>query len=607
LLSGSVDLSPKTLAILLGATDAGPGSGPGRLVTAMPLRSERLYALCFTWKAPEVSRPGAVWSHVLLAPFEVIASAGDPFAIAGLARRPDPSSLKSYTSDLDESAFSPRHPELSPPVGLLEDVLAAAYVASNDSVVVQSDLEQAELALAATWRMQWPMLRTHFSFRTRDVVRDSKRADVTVARRLRGPSRQSASPVRPLWVSEMASELRGDDDEAPLLEFIREFGAFDAPEPASVGRLANVYVAIRNGSAEEIRDAVANAYPSREQGQLLKRALFGSEVSDVDRSRAMLVALLGSGVDGWDEFQLHLPEQIAALIATTGIETFANVLAPAAGEGVRRAARLAIAQRHEPSDVAVLSQSHLDLVLEVVTDAPELLESPEAWRKMPERAASEVLRALGTASDETISAAASGGHVPAVLAELGVPATLRAVANAGDFGAARAIAADVSWTDILAAAETDERVALLAAATAGQRPLPPTVLTALETYRSEPDEIWLRAAVAALVSPSTEPQRVLPVVFGRLHNAMTSDRLPRDAWRSLDPLLPESPDPAQRLRRYLVTEARRSNWSATEFSRAIADAGPFASQLQHDFGDHDDDWFVSVAKSVLRAFGLIGR
>ena len=63
LLSGSVDLSPKTLAILLGATDAGPGSGPGRLVTAMPLRSERLYALCFTWKAPEVSRPGAVWSQ----------------------------------------------------------------------------------------------------------------------------------------------------------------------------------------------------------------------------------------------------------------------------------------------------------------------------------------------------------------------------------------------------------------------------------------------------------------------------------------------------------------------------------------------------------------
>ncbi len=100
LLGGSRELNPRTLATLLGATDASPGK-EGRLVTAMPLRSEGLYAICFTWRAPEVSRPGAVWSHVLLAPMEFIAQASDPYVLAEFARRPSPSSLKTYRSDLD--------------------------------------------------------------------------------------------------------------------------------------------------------------------------------------------------------------------------------------------------------------------------------------------------------------------------------------------------------------------------------------------------------------------------------------------------------------------------------------------------------------------------
>lgn len=608
LLYGSVDLRPRTLTTLLGATDAAPGSDDdARLVTAMPLVSENRYALCFTWKAPEISRPGAVWAHVLLASMESIMQAPDPFSFARFAQRPTPSNLKTYGSQLGTPGPTADAHQGQVNGHLLEAVLAAAYVRSNEAVVVEQNLAEAERVLALVWQLQWPTLRKHFSFRTRDSVRDSKRADVIVARRLRGTTRRSPSSVQPPWIAELAREVQSRRVDGPFSQFLREFGVFDVPEPAAVGRLASIYVAIRGGASDEIRDAVAEAYPTRDEGAQLKRVLFGGDVPDEQRRRSMLVALLGSATDGWDSFQLHLPEQIASFINSVGAKAFAAALSPRVGAGIREAVCLALEQRHDAADIAALSAMHLELALDVVRASPDLLEYPEAWINLSPESASRLLLAVEPPTAPSIAAAISAGHAGVVAAALEPGRALAAVASTSDYVVAKRFVGTLPWSVVLQAAESDPQIALLAAASANGRSLPRDLVDALEAGRANTHELWLRAAVAAVATQAIPRRKLLPVVFGPLHEAMTSDRLPHECWTALDPVLPPSPDPAQRLRRYLVAQARADHWTESEFRRAIADSGPFASQLRHDFMDDGDDWYVSVAKSVLRAVGIIGR
>ena len=46
---------------------------PQGYLTGFPLGEEGAYALIRTWPAPEVERPGSVWSHVLLIDFSELA------------------------------------------------------------------------------------------------------------------------------------------------------------------------------------------------------------------------------------------------------------------------------------------------------------------------------------------------------------------------------------------------------------------------------------------------------------------------------------------------------------------------------------------------------
>lgn len=389
--------------------------------------------------------------------------------------------------------------------------------------------------------------------------------------------------------------------------FLREFGVLDLPEPAAVDRLASIFVAIRRGVAEEILDAVAEAYPTRQEGAQLKRALFGGDVPDEEQRRSMLVALLGSATDGWDTFELHLPEQIASFINAVGVDSFATALNPTVGGDIREAACLALAQRHQAADVGVLARTHLDLVVDLVRASPDLLEHSDAWRELSPEAASRLLMAVDRPTAQAISAAIATGHVEVVVAVLDPEPALSAVAQTKDYDVAKRIVGSLPWAVVLRASGTDPPIALVAAACANGRSMPKGLVDALEVERPNADELWFRAAVAAIAAPAIPRRKLLPAVFGPLHEAMTSDRLPHECWRTLDPVLPPSPDPAQRLRRYLVLQARTDRWTESEFHRAIADSGPFASQLRHDFMDDGDDWYVSVAKSVLRAVGIIGR
>jgi hypothetical protein len=68
-LASSVSLTSKDVYELSMRSDLAPGaslSGTKSYITGFQLPDTRSYALIKTWAAPEMPRPGCVWSHVLI-------------------------------------------------------------------------------------------------------------------------------------------------------------------------------------------------------------------------------------------------------------------------------------------------------------------------------------------------------------------------------------------------------------------------------------------------------------------------------------------------------------------------------------------------------------
>ena len=84
LVAASVSLPPSVRHFLATITDASGSEIPEGFkitYTGLPVPQTDFYALFCTWPAPEMPRPGCVWSHVLLV------------ELADLARMPDLSVL----------------------------------------------------------------------------------------------------------------------------------------------------------------------------------------------------------------------------------------------------------------------------------------------------------------------------------------------------------------------------------------------------------------------------------------------------------------------------------------------------------------------------------
>jgi len=124
LLAGSVILSPKDMRTLLTMSDIS-GSGvrvdESGYLTGYPLTESGVYALARTWAAPEMPRPGCVWTHTLLIEFADLATLESMTELDLLFRRPVLPAYGDYTKPLgvddvpaaqallgDELAWCPR-------------------------------------------------------------------------------------------------------------------------------------------------------------------------------------------------------------------------------------------------------------------------------------------------------------------------------------------------------------------------------------------------------------------------------------------------------------------------------------------------------------------
>lgn len=192
LLSSSLRLPQEAASTLLLLSDLAPGLslpiGKGYW-TGVPLLSIKAYALMYTWLAPEMSRPGCVWSHVLIISFADMARFSDLSVLMRQLKRPN--ALNGFDDYAVTLSLIPPSDFFGPVVSASLDrekvhrVIRCVYSDSGNGKVVGT-LGEFDSIVFAVWSQQWPRLRRRFSFRTAissgDMAPSKKAFDFSVVR-----------------------------------------------------------------------------------------------------------------------------------------------------------------------------------------------------------------------------------------------------------------------------------------------------------------------------------------------------------------------------------------------------------------------------------------
>lgn len=168
LLSASLELRPadsKTLLILSDAS--GPsGSIPERgYLTGFSLPDSGYYALARTWPAPDMPRPGCVWTHTLLVELEDLAALESPWQLLTYFHRPELDSLTAYGVVLNHTPL-PAAPASFADASIAVPILKGLYDQPRPVAIMADLTEAGERLLLSIWGQQWPRLRRNFRFCT---------------------------------------------------------------------------------------------------------------------------------------------------------------------------------------------------------------------------------------------------------------------------------------------------------------------------------------------------------------------------------------------------------------------------------------------------------
>lgn len=237
-LSISVELKPQDSKTLMTLSDS---SGPGvrfpdtGYLTGYPLLESGYYVLARTWPAPEMPRPGCVWTHSLLIDFADLATLLETGDLLHLFRRPSADVYTTYNSKVVYN-FASRYGVKARSVAGAERLLSALYDQPKSRVISSGTSALDEQLILDIWCQQWPRLRRNFRFCTCSATDRSTKAATFDLQLLPSEARTIRSrfvelldadlqPVTPaLWLREALNDLAWPD-KSGLRTFLRQLGA----------------------------------------------------------------------------------------------------------------------------------------------------------------------------------------------------------------------------------------------------------------------------------------------------------------------------------------------------------------------------------------------
>lgn len=245
--------------------------------TGVPAPKIGRYALMRTWPAPEMSRPGCVWTHVLLLEPTVLDNVSDLSMLVRLFNRPmGLQEVSRYREPLIFDSYGVC-PSLSrPPAAsrVLRDLLTVLYGPGRGKVSVFAP-EDADVSVFALWSQQWPRLRRNFRFQTA-VTRDHRppsasRFDIYL--QLEDSSNSPPPPLLIDWVEAAVDDVeRGP--EGFLRSFLWRYGADVRRQKGSFRPLVNVDLLQSNSGPDigfKLIKLITDAFPDRNDAIALKQ------------------------------------------------------------------------------------------------------------------------------------------------------------------------------------------------------------------------------------------------------------------------------------------------------------------------------------------------
>jgi hypothetical protein len=326
LLAASTTLAPRVRQFLATITDSsGPESKKGFEggFTGLPVPETDFYAFFCTWPAPEMPRPGCVWSHLILIQLADLARIPDLIRLRKLCSLPShPIDVARYEQPLALDSGTVEDGTGKPEQRRLHYLVRSLYEHPETGVVIL-DEESAlwENAVFSVWTQQWPRLRREFAFSTASlgdrrlagIPFDLQIAPISSERLWRrpgaptlllnflAPTPEPFVETSPQWADLVEEDLRNESDRR-FRQFLFDYGSDIEKPRAAFGKLAEVYKQVRTVSGSAWADlllAVAESFPLQSEAVRLKRWLVTlptwlTPAEKLDRAWAIVSFLLDS-------------------------------------------------------------------------------------------------------------------------------------------------------------------------------------------------------------------------------------------------------------------------------------------------------------------------
>ena len=297
----------RTMLVLSDMSGSSMVQGFENYITGYPLDEIKSYVFARTWYAPEMRRPGCVWTHSLLIDNSALAHITDFASLLPLFVRPssERQSWDKYESilDVDPSDDNTIDNEFrqSSQLSLAQDVLSGLYGFPDYQVFLTTDKTSHfyEYLVMAIWSQQWARLRRSFSFctgsmsdrklptRTFDlqIVPRSLQRDISlIAKNALFIQPNGSSQIRAdEWLSICTADLI--DRNLELQRFFRVFGVETLRGRADYIPLVELFLSVNSNaydSKENVQNVIAiisDLFPSPSEGLQTKASFLGGEIS----------------------------------------------------------------------------------------------------------------------------------------------------------------------------------------------------------------------------------------------------------------------------------------------------------------------------------------